>query len=384
MYLLNRLSFLYFFGISATLFSKQNYVELKTKYSDSKIEISLGSQRIINVGKPINFTRKLHYTIDDTSFIVWNNKLTNKIEFYTIEPFKMIDSIDVSNLMLSEDNNVLDIIPNKSTVIIVTKNYLHIIDRKGTILYSEKINDYNNSKQKYYYGNIYNCYESYIYGNILYMYESFYKGPQNLDYFNKPIEVKFDLENKTKVSNTIYQSKLLQNKKINYGLVRNASKISHDSIGVITFQNDANIYQYNYVNNKMDTFCGKSSYQIKPIASLSKKYFKDQEIQFKHYSHQPWYTNIVWDPYRKCYFRFYLQERLKNDSTQTNSSFLDRHLIMMLFNDRFELINEKDVGQYKQFGYGYLFITKNNIYLQEISNYMNKSVISLKEILLKK
>lgn len=353
---------------SVFLFAKNDYKFIPTKHINNKVfDIYISDS--IKVIDTIYSERKSNFYTNECAYIIHYNALNNLLYLYQIDTlYRLNKVISLYKTDANQTDGITDVyLHNLDSIFVITQDSLYIINKDGDRLLNAEINNFSSKHNKFSYGNIYNNYNLYYYKNKVYFFAQSNKGPQNFSYYKKPIDATYSLLNRKIQLNKIFQSKLLQ--KNIYGLVRNACKISHDSLGIITFYNDPNIYVYNYNTGKSDTLGGKSSHQLKEIVSLEKKYINDKDVQYKHFMLSPWYVSISWDPYRHVYYRFFINGINEKSDDGLFNTFKDKHVILMVFNERFDLLAEKDIGLYKDFGVGYLTITPVNVYLQKISDH---------------
>ena len=144
----------------------------------------------------------------------------------------------------------------------------------------------------------------------------------------------------------------------------------HDSLGILSFMADPNIYVYNYKTNSYKILGGKSDYQEK-IEPIENKFKDVTNKMFEFLTTSPFYSRILWDKYRKLYYRFlYCGQDLKNPNG-TYNVFADKDLVLMIFDSNFNLLKEIKLKKHtyldtKAFvAKDGLFLPKKNIFFKD-------------------
>ena len=322
----------------------------------------------INFNSSVYFTYQSNYYNNENNYTLFYNTKDSALYLYAIDSsFRLLQKKSIAQLHDSTIQEIDDIyFHNFDTIALISNNTLYLFDTATHLFYKNEIKE--KASADYIYGNIYKDYPAYIYGNYFYMMQFHNDGPQKFSYYQYPIQGKMNMASNTTSSDSIYQSKLLQNKNKLYGLLHNCVKVSHDTIGVLSFYCDPNLYVQNYKTGKIQAFGAKSPLQNVAIPTLHKKYIDNKIIQYEHFIASPFYTKIYWDPFRKVYYRFMLNGLdMQHHLPGKYPIFADKELVISVFDTSFQLLYSNTIGTYKKYGYGNLFITKACVYLLDNS-----------------
>lgn len=334
-------------------YSKQSSIINKIIITDSVV-VSLNTHPI--------FSYQSFYYTDSVTFLSAFNQVNKSIYIYKIvDTFDLFSKFSIPESIAGKFDDIRELyFHTPDSIFVLLNDKILIFNYKGEVKSIIELSD-KLLQYPYVVGDLYKSYPSYIYKGNLHIFQLNELGPQRFKFFKYPLECKIDLKDVQLKSNNVYYSPLLK-KKI-YGLVRNAVKISHDTLGIITFYNDPSLYVYNYNTFNIDTINCKSKFQSFDIKPLKKKFISDKEVQYKHYQYSPWYTTIYWDPYRELYYRFFLNGIEEKNQNGLYNTFSDRQLIMMIFDKDLSKLHEQIIGKFNEYGVGQLYISINGVFL---------------------
>jgi hypothetical protein len=133
--------------------------------------------------------------------------------------------------------------------------------------------------------------------------------------------------------------------------------------GVLTYSYlyESNIYQYNPKNSTIICY-GATPLKGKNLAdSISYIKGEDPKKWVTHNIENSQFFNVMYDKYRHVYYRFSLRNIAQENGKYFNS-ILDKPLVLMVFNENFEVIKEIELPMYK-YSPNTWFITKEGLFV---------------------
>ncbi|TCD27435.1 DUF4221 domain-containing protein [Pedobacter psychrodurus] len=133
--------------------------------------------------------------------------------------------------------------------------------------------------------------------------------------------------------------------------------------GVLTYSYlyESNIYQYNPKNSTITYYGGTPSKGKYLADSISYNKGEDPKKWVTHNIENSQFFNVMYDKYRHVYYRFSLRNILQENGKYFNS-ILDKPLVLMIFNEKFEVIKEIELPMYK-YSPNTWFITKEGLFI---------------------
>lgn len=181
------------------------------------------------------------------------------------------------------------------------------------------------------------------------------------EYFQVRLEAVINLE--TGDVNQLDYSFPQNHREHSYGQSVFPYRVIRDSLHIISFQSNDSLFVYNRNSNRLIRYFGKSRYQSADFIPFDTSYKEDLERMREYLVVSPIYQKLLYDPYKKLYYRFFVEEQpLMNDSGVINSIFT-KDVILMVFNEDFEIIGEKNIGtSYSCF---FSFVTPRGLYIRK-------------------
>lgn len=373
-----RISFiLLFFSFLFIQCSNKNkvYVEKETKHSDKKIKYKV-TPYIIE--KPtIDSINYNHYSVynspSEGSFILLLNKISRSFEIYNLSKKTLIFKKPFENFVGSTEDygNVSSIHFQNFDSIFISQQYLISLIDTSKIIFSKTINNpESNAIPKYFYLNqgefpIY--YDNQQNGLLIQTYCSrckFY----DKNYFKSPVEsiIRFDSEEILSFP-TQYSKRYLEGY---YGFSNQVFRTVYNEFSFYSFPIDPNIYVYNRKSNNLKIVGGRTSYQKTEPISLELEHKNNSNIKMRHAYQIPFYHQVIYDPYRKYYYRFFSKSLSLKNEDGTYNSWGDKELILMVFNSNLELLKEINLGKHK-YSTKKSFVTKEGLFIS-YAHYKNK------------
>lgn len=137
----------------------------------------------------------------------------------------------------------------------------------------------------------------------------------------------------------------------------------HQKQGILTYSYlyESNIYQYNPRNSTITSYGGTPSKGKYLADSVSYIKGEDPKKWVTHNIENSQFFNVMYDKYRHIYYRFSLRNILQENGKYFNS-ILDKPLVLMIFNEKFEVIKEIELPMYK-YSPNTWFITKEGLFI---------------------
>lgn len=156
-----------------------------------------------------------------------------------------------------------------------------------------------------------------------------------------------------------------------------------DIIYSFTASHDLYISRWN--SNISQSLYGGSNV-ARTIYSIDWDFLSEQtprELIYTHYLQQDLYGAILYDPWRKIYYRF-MQQGIRDATTRTQ--LVEKPLIIILMNDQFEYLGETLIGTSKEWNWTNSFVTEEGLNIEYIDakdteeTYMNFKIFTPKRI----
>lgn len=165
-------------------------------------------------------------------------------------------------------------------------------------------------------------------------------------FYVNPIEIKwyYDEEDLVLKQMPVYYSDLYKNKY--FGLYNLPGRCYNENknISVYNFPCDNNILKYDYKTNKGQYFAVKSNNEFQEPYSIDTTSGIREKERIKHYMKSSVYSQLLYDKYRKVYYRFYVNGFGKAiQNSQNNKSIADlkkKQQTIMILDDNLQLIKE--------------------------------------------
>lgn len=199
-------------------------------------------------------------------------------------------------------------------------------------------------------------------------FSSSYNQANDLQFYKLPIEYSLHFEAKIPLKLAQY-SPLLRSDF--YGFSNSAHRLRANKKSYYTFPIDPNIYVLDHQTRDFKILGGKSKYQRKRPKAIPKGKLNDTQYKFSAMVENIYYDQLLFDPFRNVFYRFFLQdiEEIKEDGKF--NTFGDKPLVLMIFNDDFELLKEIYLGKHK-YNPAKSFVGKEGLYISK-AHYKNKN-----------
>ncbi len=280
----------------------------------------------------------MSYTRNDSAFVVLQNCLQNTLDIYNIEQPKWVRSMDLS-FMNSLCGKQTSCFYGSDTLLCITS---------GSILFSTFENDFqtlsilnDNESMK---GKRFITTESFdTYEEIHLTRDSILLFPVYYGNYkkrcNQPITATYNLRNgEIGFADINYPNVLCGT---DYGLLDRIEHYYFDETILYAFHALPEIWKYNIQTSTLQRYNCKSTFHTDSILPITfKRTPKNKDLLFDHFMHSARYERLVYDKYKKCYYRFFvLQMSHKNEQGLFNT-YKDRRMSLMVLDENFNLIGE--------------------------------------------
>jgi len=137
-------------------------------------------------------------------------------------------------------------------------------------------------------------------------------------------------------------------------------EIKSDSV-LFNFQADPKIYILDMKSKRMSDVTVRSEYQVADFPQLDSNFRKDINRRSEHLIKAPLYLKILYDQYRKVYYRLFLNSLPLQNTDGTFNDFNNKELILMVLDENLKVISEKIIGN--GFLWNYSFVTPQGLIL---------------------
>jgi Domain of unknown function (DUF4221) len=345
-----------------------------TQCQSTKIEIKYEEGTVVNSEREVLLTKDewelvspnpILYSIysiknnQKDSYLTLFDEVSQNIYIMSLNQNKIIYQIDFKN-KITKDNTLESIyLHNFDSIFIQQSNSISLIDTKGLEKFNIFINQSNRRNMTM---------SNKSYGLPLYFDTITNKlligqycsscGFNDKKYFQQNIKVALDLSTKKfKEIPFSFSNKYQQGY---YGFANTAYHIMNDSFSIFSFQADPNIYVYNMKNGNLSVKGGQSSFHSS-INELSLTDKNDSNKKMAHLTLSPLYLEILWDPYRKLYYRIFAKAQLERNPDGSYNSWRNKPRVLMVFDENFSLVTE--IALDKTFIFFPIFVAEKGLYI---------------------
>lgn len=282
--------------------------------------------------------------IGHTTYISYFDYLSKKLNIISIDECKLIKQIDLNKSLSKENYFESHYFHNFDSIFIQEHKNIKLIDTEGNIKFSIPVNQSEeNSKMtlsnlSYFFPIVYDY--SFSKNLLIGQYCSgcrFYEKK----YFQQNIETSLNLSTmKFQETQFIYPQKFQETY---FGFATFVYRTLKDSARIFTFAADANIYILDRETGTVEIKGGKSKYDT-TIKALSLDDKNNSNKKMNHLILSPLYCELLWDPYRKLYYRIFLKEQPEKKADGSYSIWADKPRVLMVFDENFNLIEELELS----------------------------------------
>lgn len=264
-------------------------------------------------------------------------------------------------------------IHSPDSILIVSESRIFMIDSTGDELYSLSEENFqkkakDNTIRIFDYGNYFPVYYDPSKSEILArtMCNCYF---MDSGYFSKKIEARISLK-----TDSIVQSGYGFPERYNrfsYGQSVFPFRIVNGDKSILSFESDDSVYVYDRTQDSLKSYYGKSRFQEKDFVGFDTSNKGDLEKYKEHLVINPTYKKILYDPYKKIYYRFFLKEQPLRDENGIFSDVMEKSVILMIMDETFDVIHEENIGT--EYLWYYSFVTKKGLYIQKKDRNDNQS-----------
>lgn len=204
-----------------------------------------------------------------------------------------------------------------------------------------------------------------------------YKGNAFLydsSFYNTPLEAKFNLSDKTFTEFPIFFPKKYCTQY--YGDLNYVSRVIVGDSHIYSFNCDDTIYSYNTVSNVLKKINCRSSFHKTDVMPLPNQYKDDVNRKIEHILQSPYYLNLIYDKYRNCYYRFFLNKMNLKKQDGAYNNIADKEQVLMVLDRNFKIIKEMKLPRNSLLSLS--FVGKKGLYIRSSQRLVQKQIDSLK------
>lgn len=160
-------------------------------------------------------------------------------------------------------------------------------------------------------------------------------------FYSVPIEAKIDLNKKEIVQLPITYPKVYSDAFLGDAMDLYRCVVDDDQI-VYSFEASPFLYTIN-LDGDLNGYDGKSQFHKTQIQALDTLLVKNMDIRMNHLIESPLYGKILFDPYRRLYYRFFNQGVPLQDSLGNFNNLGDKKLFLIVFDEAFNKLKELEL-----------------------------------------
>lgn len=343
----------YLFVLGCATNKKNFYTYIEGKYPDTttqKVLIKVDSFFIPNA--VFDSTDAAFWQVaqvGDTAYSFLCNRHTERFEVYNLDNPRLVWSLPYKSIL---DENELHMqiwgmhFHNLDTVFIFEDQHILGLNKNG-IFYSKQINQLA-AKQKFVPYRLFSYNMNSIWDNQK---QGFWiqghcgtcnkdKNPET--YFKAPIEVFIPIDSSINwdTLQATYPPRYQSDR--NHGWLHKAHRAIAPNQHVYSFSAESDVYIYDLKNRTYTAKAARSKYDTSQFVCMNDlpKSKQNSDGRLEHFILSPNYTQIIYDPYREMFYRFFhiKQEAQKEDGTYNEID--DQEIVLMVFDKDFKLLTE--------------------------------------------
>ncbi|RPH30453.1 MAG: DUF4221 domain-containing protein [Bacteroidales bacterium] len=283
-----------------------------------------------------------NYDIDSNNYLAGYNSKMNTIDVFDLSNKKIHDHI----FLKKEGPNSIEyldgfFIHNWDSIFVNTGFALKIIDSKGNVKATWDIGEFNIVKSGKV-GSIGSTIDFFLHYSKKRNSVFFKYTPRNVvysskEFFKQPFIAEFSLANNSlDLLPILYSNFFVENNNVGYLFCPMVS--FYDDIVYYGFEGESNIYTYNLQTKEYNAFGARSKYSknLTDILPESTSEVKKAQHRIESVS----FFNIIYDPYRKFFYRLHYCDQKYQVSKNLFNTYNDKLLSIMIFDNKFKLIKE--------------------------------------------
>ena len=312
-------------------------------------------------------------TVRDSSFFAYYSPKRNSICVINLDNKRIKKILNVTHL--GKRLRSFKFI-NDDSIFLLFNDQLKLVNIKGDVLSETRFNEYRpensfNMIIDDYFGYM-PLYYNQAKGEIYVNQHPFNINFWNIDFFKAPVECAINVKTGAITDLNLYYPEIY--KKKNYGNAFYYYREYDDGNLIYSFQASPDIMVYNLEKHSTST-TGTKSELHKDIMPFDTLYKEDLNMVADHLIGNPLYLKIMYDTYKKLYYRFYYDgaEPGKNGRFRT---FADKKLYLIVYDSSFRTV--KHIKLDKEQIWSFSFITPNGLYIQNEPKSENEKNIYFK------
>ena len=202
---------------------------------------------------------------------------------------------------------------------------------------------------------------------------AYHPGTQSVYFYNvysgnipkciqNPVVAKLNIQTKTISLLPIFQSEYYQQNNGRFGFLYQVNATVTPQRLIYNFPIESNIYAYDFFTQQTQIHGGKSRNSENLVPAFREQNMEEEEAWNKHAIESTTFFRILHDPYRKLFYRFHWGNIDYQVSENHFSSFIDKPLYLMVFNEDFEVLDEIQLTPQTHAPYTW-FVTKDGLHI---------------------
>jgi hypothetical protein len=323
---------------------------------EQKVSISIDSTTL---SIPMIFNLNCWHTkdINDTVYAFFANSKTNEFEVYNVEAGQSVWGLPIKTLFGSDGypgSAIQSIEFISLDTILLLKEEQVILFNKDGIFYEQSINQ-ETKKNNYKEG--FNYYL--VSRNVSSKWDAVRKGfwlraaCYNASHIKKPeihyssaIEIFLPADSTAKWDTlpTTYPPRYQT--KCNHAWLDLPHRAISPTSHVYSFSAESDIYVYDIATKTYTSRPARSQYDTTDFPCLDKKNANSDD-RLQHFNLSPQYQDIIYDPYRDCYYRVFAHGLPEKNAKGFYNDINDKEKSLMVFDKDFKLITEWKIPEFK-------------------------------------
>ncbi len=338
------IKYLVFFLLLYSIFSCKEATYLKSNvYAQDSVSLKTTSIRI-EIDSSLLPSYDVFYVYSDPKkeYFYGYNRYYHTLDIFDLDELKFDFHIQLER---QGPNGIGDVegffILSKDSIFIFSRHFLAVMNHEGYFLTKIQLTKIGDYKQFGELGVNPHFKAEYIQKMGKFLLYSFYPEKMRL---SGPIITSLDFNSRKLYQLPIYNSVYHDDVEGELGFITYLNKFYvNDELLVYNFQYESNVYTYNLLTGEKKSYGGKSRFSPGLVTPVNKK---NPDHWERHAVENPHYFHILFDPLKKMYYRFHWGMVNYSDNGRFNS-FIDKPLYLMIFNEKFEIIGEIKLPDYK-------------------------------------
>lgn len=126
-----------------------------------------------------------------------------------------------------------------------------------------------------------------------------------------------------------------------YGFADEVARAANNGLHIYSFMVDPALYVVDVKTNAVVVKNGRSRYHKQNARPLPLNTVDSSQLKMEMMQAYPVYANLLYDSYRKLYYRIFYADQTMQNADGTYNVWADKEMVLMVFDENFALIDEK-------------------------------------------